>query len=103
MSDLGSSRAPASNRSLMDSQKKPIISIRNVTKRFGEQVTAVDDACFEIVEGEFFALLGPSGCGKTTVLRLLAGSEYPTERSEEHTSELRSLMRNSYADFCLKK
>src|SRR3546814_8273766 len=25
------------------------------------------------------------------------------ERSEEHTSELQSLMRTSYADFCLKK
>src|SRR3546814_1047363 len=28
---------------------------------------------------------------------------YPTRRSEEHTSELQSLMRNSYAVFCLKK
>src|SRR3546814_3266010 len=27
----------------------------------------------------------------------------PTPRSEEHTSELQSLMRTSYADFCLKK
>src|SRR3546814_5567300 len=27
----------------------------------------------------------------------------PQRRSEEHTSELQSLMRNSYADFCLKK
>src|SRR3546814_5525431 len=27
----------------------------------------------------------------------------PTPRSEEHTSELQSLMRNSYAVFCLKK
>src|SRR3546814_5532987 len=27
----------------------------------------------------------------------------PTFRSEEHTSELQSLMRNSYAVFCLKK
>src|SRR3546814_9777309 len=26
-----------------------------------------------------------------------------TQRSEEHTSELQSLMRISYADFCLKK
>src|SRR3546814_8710234 len=26
-----------------------------------------------------------------------------TNRSEEHTSELQSLMRNSYADFCLNK
>src|SRR3546814_10467831 len=29
--------------------------------------------------------------------------ESPTERSEEHTSELQSLMRISYAVFCLKK
>src|SRR3546814_8696342 len=28
---------------------------------------------------------------------------YDTERSEEHTSELQSLMRISYAVFCLKK
>src|SRR3546814_10081645 len=27
----------------------------------------------------------------------------PEARSEEHTSELQSLMRNSYAVFCLKK
>src|SRR3546814_7149305 len=32
--------------------------------------------------------------------RMLVGEE---ERSEEHTSELQSLMRNSYAVFCLKK
>src|SRR3546814_8940115 len=28
---------------------------------------------------------------------------YPPKRSEEHTSELQSLMRTSYAVFCLKK
>src|SRR3546814_8330078 len=28
---------------------------------------------------------------------------HPATRSEEHTSELQSLMRNSYAVFCLKK
>src|SRR3546814_9561740 len=31
------------------------------------------------------------------------GDESPDERSEEHTSELQSLMRNTYAVFCLKK
>src|SRR3546814_3572241 len=31
------------------------------------------------------------------------GSVYSDNRSEEHTSELQSLMRNSYAVFCLKK
>src|SRR3546814_2134092 len=32
-----------------------------------------------------------------------AGVGADTGRSEEHTSELQSLMRNSYAVFCLKK
>src|SRR3546814_1387576 len=32
-----------------------------------------------------------------------AGLPDPGERSEEHTSELQSLMRSSYAVFCLKK
>src|SRR3546814_5951153 len=31
------------------------------------------------------------------------GADQPTRRSEEHTSELQSLMRISYAVFCLKK
>src|SRR3546814_5170878 len=36
--------------------------------------------------------------------QLLAGGNGPaTARSEEHTSELQSLMRNTYAVFCLKK
>ena len=55
-----------------------IISIEHVFKDFGP-VRAVDDAHFEITEGEFFSLLGPSGCGKTTLLRMLAGFEVPTQ------------------------
>src|SRR3546814_6458506 len=35
--------------------------------------------------------------------RTLRPSSAGTARSEEHTSELQSLMRNSYAVFCLKK
>ena len=31
-----------------------------------------------VEEGEFFFILGPSGCGKTTLLRIVAGFEYPT-------------------------
>jgi len=54
------------------------IRISGITKRFGE-VAAVDDADFAIGRGEFFSLLGPSGCGKTTLLRMIAGFEYPDE------------------------
>jgi spermidine/putrescine transport system ATP-binding protein len=61
------------------SNRKPIIAIRNVYKRFGSSVIAVDNANFEVTEGEFFALLGPSGCGKTTLLRMLAGFETPSD------------------------
>src|SRR3546814_9897044 len=34
---------------------------------------------------------------------IAAATASSTKRSEEHTSELQSLMRNSYAVFCLKK
>src|SRR3546814_2136624 len=35
--------------------------------------------------------------------RKFSAPGWPGHRSEEHTSELQSLMRNSYAVFCLKK
>jgi len=40
-------------------------------------VLAVRDVNLEIERGELVAVLGPSGCGKTTLLRLIAGFEYP--------------------------
>jgi spermidine/putrescine transport system ATP-binding protein len=57
------------------------VSLHGVTKRFGEDVVAVDDVDLQINDGEFFSLLGPSGCGKTTTLRMIAGLEFPTEGS----------------------
>ena len=33
----------------------------------------------KIEKGELLGLLGPSGCGKTTLLRLIAGFEYPSK------------------------
>src|SRR3546814_3884096 len=41
-----------------------------------------------------------AGCGASATG---AGASTATGRSEEHTYELQSLMRNSYAVFCLKK
>lgn len=42
------------------------------------EVTAVNGISLEIEKGELVTLLGPSGCGKTTVLRVIAGFEFPT-------------------------
>lgn len=58
-------------------QDESFISIQDVSKHFGK-VRAVDCVSIDIARGEFFSLLGPSGCGKTTLLRMLAGFEFPT-------------------------
>lgn len=52
------------------------ISIRNVTKRFGN-VLALNRVNVEIPHGRLVGLLGPSGSGKTTLLRIIAGLEQP--------------------------
>src|SRR3546814_5603717 len=44
-------------------------------------------------------LTAPDGPGELS--DLVASADIVIERSEEHTSELQSLMRNSYAVFCL--
>jgi spermidine/putrescine transport system ATP-binding protein len=54
------------------------VRLERVTKRFGDDVVAVDDLSLEIERGSFFALLGPSGCGKTTTLRMIGGFEEPS-------------------------
>jgi spermidine/putrescine transport system ATP-binding protein len=58
------------------------IEIRGVSKFYGygeHRVAAVSGANLAIRQNEFFTLLGPSGCGKTTLLRLIAGFEFPQE------------------------
>jgi spermidine/putrescine transport system ATP-binding protein len=58
------------------------IDVRGVSKIFGTgdyRVAALDRVSVSIRENEFFTLLGPSGCGKTTLLRLIAGFDFPTE------------------------
>src|SRR3546814_7642023 len=45
----------------------------------------------------------PSTCSRRWRLRQKSQVSQPRPRSEEHTSELQSLMRISYTVFCLKK
>ena len=63
-------------------EKRIAVEARNIVKAFGQgpgAMRALDNVSVAIRENEFFTLLGPSGCGKTTLLRLIAGFEYPTE------------------------
>ena len=54
-----------------------VISVRNLTKRFGN-FTAVDSISFDVSKGEIFGFLGANGAGKTTAMRMLCGLSYPT-------------------------
>src|SRR5690606_41522254 len=57
------------------------IEVRNIHKRFGA-FTALEDVSLAFPDGRLTALLGPWGCGKTTLLRIIAGLEYP-DRGQE--------------------
>ncbi|ATN35628.1 spermidine/putrescine ABC transporter ATP-binding protein [Rhizobium sp. ACO-34A] len=66
---------------MSSTSKKAAIEIRGVSRVYGAgnaQVTALGGIFLDIQENEFFTLLGPSGCGKTTLLRLIAGFDFPT-------------------------
>jgi len=56
---------------------KPIVEVRNLTKRFGD-FAAVDNISFDIHEGEILGLLGPNGAGKTTTIHMLLGLITPS-------------------------
>ncbi len=55
------------------------IKASDVTRKYvGGAFTAVDNISMELRENEIVCFIGPSGCGKTTMLRMVAGLEYPT-------------------------
>ncbi|WP_028797811.1 ABC transporter ATP-binding protein [Streptomyces purpureus] len=56
-----------------------MIRFENVTKRYADGTTAVDDLSFEVAEGELVTLVGPSGCGKTTTMKMVNRLIEPTE------------------------
>ena len=56
----------------------PILSIRNVVKRFGG-LTAVDHVSWDVYPGEVVGLLGDNGAGKSTLIKCVSGVHPPDE------------------------
>src|SRR3546814_1025250 len=87
----------------------PLVSLRYIIRH--ERNREIDEAALDAqlrdmirgwntaVEG---ALRSSVGATRAARLALTHGSAF-SQRSEEHTSELQSLMRISYAGICLKK
>ncbi len=58
-----------------------VIETRELSKRFGQEIVAVDELTMRVRRGEVYGFLGPNGAGKTTTLRMLLGLIRPTSGS----------------------
>jgi ABC-type Fe3+/spermidine/putrescine transport system ATPase subunit len=66
------------NSNLFKENSPFVLEVNDLVKAFNRgSVIAVDNVSFSMNQGEILAILGPSGCGKTTMMRLIAGLEYP--------------------------
>src|ERR1700720_1071581 len=60
------------------------LSVHNVKKDFPSsnrttaRTLALDTVSFSVTAGEFVSIVGPSACGKSTLLRLIAGLDFPS-------------------------
>ncbi len=61
-------------------ESKLVISVRNLTKQFGDFI-AVNAITFDVHKGEIFGFLGANGAGKTTAIKMLIGISKPTSGS----------------------
>jgi len=52
---------------------QPDISVKHLSKVYGDGFQALKDINLDIRRGEIFALLGPNGAGKTTLISIICG------------------------------
>ncbi|MBX7257999.1 MAG: ABC transporter ATP-binding protein [Candidatus Hydrogenedentes bacterium] len=63
---------------MTEQSAEPIITIKNLTCRFGKKV-ALDRVNFEVIPGRVFGLVGENGAGKTTLMKHLLGALTPQD------------------------
>jgi branched-chain amino acid transport system ATP-binding protein len=68
----------------------PLLSVRDVTRRFGG-IVALDRVSFDVDEGQIVGLIGPNGAGKTTAFNVITRLYRPDEGQLEFAGE--SLLR----------
>ena len=60
---------------------KPLLDITDVSLSYHDltgETPALSHISFQLMPGEFLAIVGPSGCGKSTLLNIIAGLLEPT-------------------------
>ena len=55
-----------------------LVETKDLTKRYGSRIVAVDGVNLMVRRGEAYGFLGPNGAGKTTTMRMLLGLIRPT-------------------------
>ncbi|MGH8077484.1 MAG: ABC transporter ATP-binding protein [Lysobacter sp.] len=75
---MNTSTVPASRDPGKDAQATPIIRVRGLVNRFGEQVVH-DGLDLDVVPGEIIGVVGGSGTGKSVLMRSILGLRIPDE------------------------
>lgn len=63
---------------------KPLLEVRDVCLTYHSmsgETSALSHISFQLMPGEFLAIVGPSGCGKSTLLNLICGLLKPEQGS----------------------
>jgi len=55
-----------------------VLALEHVSRTYPGGVTALDDVCLTIAEGDLLAIVGPSGSGKSTLLNIMGTLDLPT-------------------------
>ncbi|MDX2255809.1 MAG: ABC transporter ATP-binding protein [Pseudanabaenaceae cyanobacterium bins.39] len=81
------------------SPTSPILSIQQITRRFGGLV-AIDGVSFDVMENEIFGVIGPNGAGKTTLFNTLTGLIAPSSgQAFYQTQQITNLRPHQIAKF----